>query len=152
MKTEGVKIGINRTVRINCIASKCHLSCTITRVSETFSAALVLFDAIPASQVSKHCSVGLILLQRRSSDAVAAQRRCIPKCAVKTSATIITPSLKNEIYLIPYLFWRSACVILLNFLAYIQNLEYAGTVLYNVSRSAVCSPKTSDINQSRLLP
>jgi hypothetical protein len=45
-----------------------------------FSAALVLFDNIPTSLVSKHHSVGLILLQRRSSDAVAAQRRCIPKC------------------------------------------------------------------------
>ena len=34
---------------------------TITRVSQTFSAALVLFDAIPTPWVSKHYSVGLIL-------------------------------------------------------------------------------------------
>jgi hypothetical protein len=38
------------------------------------------FDAIPTGRVSKHYSVGLILVQRRSSDTVAAQRRCIPKC------------------------------------------------------------------------
>jgi hypothetical protein len=43
--------------------------------------ALVLFDAIP--RVSKQHSVGLILLQCRSFNAVAAQHRCIPKCAVK---------------------------------------------------------------------
>ncbi len=45
-----------------------------------FSAALVLFDAIPTCCVSKHNSEGLILLERWSSDAVAAQRGCIPKC------------------------------------------------------------------------
>ncbi len=65
---------------------------TITRGALTFSAALVLFDAIPTCRVSKHNSVGLILLQRRSSDAVPAQCRSIPKCAVKTSAVIITVS------------------------------------------------------------
>jgi hypothetical protein len=43
------------------------------------------FDAIPTGWVSKHKSVGLIPLQRRCSDAVAAQRRSIPKCAVKRS-------------------------------------------------------------------
>ncbi len=36
-------------------------------------------------RVSKHYSVGLIQLQRQRSDAVAAQRWCIPKCAVKTT-------------------------------------------------------------------
>ncbi len=33
------------------------------------------------------------MLQRRSSDAVAAQHRCIPKCEIKTSVVIITASL-----------------------------------------------------------
>jgi hypothetical protein len=47
-----------------------------------FSAAVVLFDAIPTGWVSKHFSMGLILLQRRRSDAVALQRWCIPKCQV----------------------------------------------------------------------
>jgi hypothetical protein len=45
---------------------------TITRVSQTFSAALVFFDAIPTGWVSKHHSVGLIMLQCRSSNALAA--------------------------------------------------------------------------------
>jgi len=48
-----------------------------------YLAAVVLFDAIPTGWVSKHNSVGLIPLQRRYSDAVAAQRRSIPKCYVK---------------------------------------------------------------------
>jgi hypothetical protein len=47
-----------------------------------YLAAVVLFDAIPTGWVSKHNSVGLIPLQRRYSDAVAAQRRSIPKCYV----------------------------------------------------------------------
>ncbi len=54
--------------------------------------ALVLFYAIPACWVSKHNSVGLIRLQLRSSEPVAAQRRWIPKCVVKTSAVTITAS------------------------------------------------------------
>ncbi len=45
-------------------------------------AAVVLFDAILTGWVSKHNSVGLIPLQRRYSDAVAAQRRSIPKCSL----------------------------------------------------------------------
>ncbi len=49
-----------------------------------FSAALELFNAIPTCWASKHSSVGLILLQRRSSDTEGVQRRCIPKCAVKS--------------------------------------------------------------------
>jgi hypothetical protein len=56
------------------------------------SAALLLFDAIPTCWVSKDNSVGLIWLQCWSSDVVAAQRRCIPKCVVKTSDGIITAS------------------------------------------------------------
>jgi hypothetical protein len=55
-----------------------------------FSATLVLFDAIPTGWVSKHYTVGLIQLECRCSDAVAAQRWCIPKSAVKTLAVIIT--------------------------------------------------------------
>ncbi len=50
------------------------------------------FNAIPTCWVSKDNSVGLIWLQRRNSDAVAAQRRSIPKCVVKTPAGIITAS------------------------------------------------------------
>ncbi len=46
-------------------------------------AAVVLFDAIPTGWVSKHNSVGLIPLQRRCSDAVAAQRRSIPNVQLK---------------------------------------------------------------------
>jgi hypothetical protein len=65
---------------------------TITRGALTFLAAVVLFDAIPTGWVSNHNSVGLIPLQRRYTDAVAAQRRSIPKCVVKTSAGIITAS------------------------------------------------------------
>jgi hypothetical protein len=57
--------------------------------SREFHAALLLFDAIPTCWVSKDNSVGL---QRQSSNAVAAQRRCIPKCVVKTLAGIITAS------------------------------------------------------------
>ncbi len=45
-------------------------------------AAVVLFDTILTGWVSNHNSVGLILLQRRCSDAVAAQRRSIPKCSL----------------------------------------------------------------------
>ena len=45
-------------------------------------AVVVLFDAILTGWVSKHNSVGLIPLQRRCSDAVAAQRRSIPKCSL----------------------------------------------------------------------
>ncbi len=52
---------------------------TITRGAETFSAALLLFDAILIGWVSNHFSVGLIMLQRPCSDAVALQGRCIPK-------------------------------------------------------------------------
>jgi len=40
---------------------------------------LLLFDAIPTSWISKHYSVRPILFQRRSSVAVAAQRRCVLK-------------------------------------------------------------------------
>jgi hypothetical protein len=50
-----------------------------------YLAAVVHFDAIPTGWVSKHNSVGLIPLQRRYFDAVAAQRRSIPKCYVKRS-------------------------------------------------------------------
>ena len=45
-------------------------------------AAVVLFDAILTGWVSKHNSVGLIPVQRRCSDAVAAQRWSIPKCSL----------------------------------------------------------------------
>ncbi len=65
---------------------------TITRGALTFLAAVVLFDAIPTGWVSNHNSLALIPLQRRYTDAVAAQRRSIPKCVVKTSAGIITAS------------------------------------------------------------
>ncbi len=58
---------------------------TITRGALTFLAAVVLFDAIPTGWVSNHNGVGLITLQRRYYDAVAAQRRSIPKCYVKWS-------------------------------------------------------------------
>ncbi len=44
---------------------------TITRGALKFLAAVVLFDAIPTGWVSNHNSVGLIMLQRRYSDAVA---------------------------------------------------------------------------------
>ncbi len=77
-------------------AGKCPLPCPKGDHHESsinVSAALVLFDAIPTCWVSKHNSVGLIWLQCRSSDAVAAQRRCIPKCVVKMSAGIITASM-----------------------------------------------------------
>ncbi len=40
---------------------------TITREAYTFSAAIVNFDAMPTCWVSKHYSVGLILLQCRNS-------------------------------------------------------------------------------------
>ncbi len=85
-----VKIGIYRTARINCIAGKCHFPCPKGHHHESiinviFLAAVVLFDANQTGWVSKHNSVGLIPLQRRYSDAVAAKRRSIPKCYVKWS-------------------------------------------------------------------
>jgi len=55
-------------------------------------AAVVLFDAIPTGWVSKLNSVGLIPLQRRYSDAVAAQRRSIPKCI---DYSVGTPTLRR---------------------------------------------------------
>jgi hypothetical protein len=59
MKTEGDKIGINRTVWINCTVLPASViyrapKDTITRVSET----LLFFDAIPTGWVSKHYSIG----------------------------------------------------------------------------------------------
>ncbi len=86
-----VKIGINRTARINCIAGKCNFQCPKGHHHESIINVLggcstfLLFDAIPTGWVSKHNSVGLIPLQRRYSEAVAAQRRSIPKCYVKRS-------------------------------------------------------------------
>ncbi len=91
----GVKLNINRTVRINCIAGKCHLPCPNGHHHESFINVFSGFSTFwryPNRLVGKHYSVGLIQLQRRRSDAVAAQRRCILKCAVKTSAVIITAS------------------------------------------------------------
>ena len=88
----GVKIGTNRTARINCIAGKCHLPCPKGHHHErSFNviAAVVLFDAIPTGWVSKHNSVGLIPLQRRCSDAVAAQRRSIPKCSFPFGIVVV---------------------------------------------------------------
>ncbi len=68
-----VKIGINRTARINCIAGKCNFPCPKGHHHESIinvlGAAVILFDAIPTGWVSKHNSVGLIPLQRRNTDA-----------------------------------------------------------------------------------
>jgi len=74
---------------VQSLAGKCPFPCPEghhhERCINAFSD-IVLFDAIPTCGVSKHNSVGLIQLQRRSSDAGAVQCRSIPKCAVKTSA------------------------------------------------------------------
>ncbi len=97
-----VKIGINRSNMTNCLAGKCSLPCPNAHHHErsiNFSASLVHFNTIPTGRASKHYSVGLILLQRPNSDAVAAQRRSIPKCAVKTSAVIITASVCPKMYI-----------------------------------------------------
>jgi hypothetical protein len=56
-----------------------------------YLAAVVLLDAIPTGWVSKHSSVGLILLQCRYSEAVAAPRRSIPKFSSFYFAVIENP-------------------------------------------------------------
>jgi hypothetical protein len=81
-----VKIGVNRTAMKICFAGKCRLPCPKGHHHERSINILgALFDAIPTGWVSRHNSVGLIPLQHRCSDAVAAQRRSIPKCSVKSS-------------------------------------------------------------------
>jgi hypothetical protein len=73
-----VKVGINRTAMKSVLPASVVYHAprdTITRGALTFLAAVVLFDAIPTGWVSNHNSVGLIPLQRRYTDAVAAQRR-----------------------------------------------------------------------------
>jgi hypothetical protein len=102
-----VKIGINRSNMTSCLADKCSLPCPNGHHharSINFSASLVHFNTIPTGWVSKHYNVGLILLNSRNSDAVAAQRRSIPKCAVKTSAVIITTSVCPKMFFLSVYF------------------------------------------------
>jgi hypothetical protein len=87
----GVKIGINRTERINCIAGKCHLPCPNGHHHESF---INVFSGF--STFCHHPNwLGQKTLQRRTNSVtasalqgVAAQHLCIPKCAVKTPAVI----------------------------------------------------------------
>jgi hypothetical protein len=59
---------------------------TITRGALTFSAALVLFDAIPTDWVSKHYSVGLQILLQASKCTIDAENVDAPLVMVSIGA------------------------------------------------------------------
>ncbi len=93
----------------NCLAVKCSLPCLNGHHHErsiNFSASLVHFNTIPTGWVSQHYSLGLILSLRRSSEAVASHRQCIPKCAVKTLAVIITALVYPKMYIFLATLWK----------------------------------------------
>jgi hypothetical protein len=75
---------------------------------------------------SVNTNSGLIQLQRWRSDAVAAQRRCIPKCSVKKSAVIITASVCPKMCGGEYLDWRIFVLHLISLIFYHQSFAPIG--------------------------